>query len=182
VATCGLPAGLAAEASALGLPTLGADALSRPQRAKPAAQTEPAKPVAAPAPAARPAVVTPPAAAEPAPHTVTLDKPLRSGQRFYARGSDLIVTAMVSAGAEVIADGNIHVYAPLRGRALAGASGDKAARIFTTSLEAELVSVAGLYRTFDAGVPADVARQPATISLLEEGGELRLTVAPLALR
>lgn len=182
VATCGLPPALAAEASALGLPALGADALSRPQRAKPAEPAEPAKPAAAPAPAARPAVVTPPAAAEPAPHTVTLDKPLRSGQRFYARGCDLIVTAMVSAGAEVIADGNIHVYAPLRGRALAGASGDKAARIFTTSLEAELVSVAGLYRTFDAGVPADVARQPATISLIEDGGELRLTVAPLALR
>jgi septum site-determining protein MinC len=89
---------------------------------------------------------------------------------------------MISAGAEVIADGNIHVYAPLRGRALAGASGDKQARIFTTSMEAELVSVAGIYRTFEAGVPADLARQPATISLLEEGSELRLNVAPLALR
>ena len=89
---------------------------------------------------------------------------------------------MVSAGAEVIADGNIHVYAPLRGRALAGASGDKTARIFTTSLEAELVSVAGLYRTFEAGVPAEMARQPATINLIEEGDSLRLNVAPLALR
>jgi septum site-determining protein MinC len=120
--------------------------------------------------------------AEPAPRTVTLDKPLRSGQRFYARGCDLIVTAMVSAGAEVIADGNIHVYAPLRGRALAGASGDKTARIFTTSLEAELVSVAGLYRTFEAGVPAELARQPATIWLVGEDNDLRLNVAALALR
>ena len=125
-----------------------------------------------------------PVAPPPPPRTVTLDKPLRSGQRFYAQGSDLIVMAMVSAGAEVIADGNIHVYAPLRGRALAGASGDRAARIFTTSLEAELVSVAGIYRTFEAGVPADLARQPATISLTATSGEdePRLTVAPLALR
>jgi septum site-determining protein MinC len=123
-----------------------------------------------------------PVVAAPAPRTITLDKPLRSGQRFYAKGCDLIVTAMISAGAEVIADGNIHVYAPLRGRALAGASGDKQARIFTTSMEAELVSVAGIYRTFEAGVPADLDRQPATISLLEEGSELRLNVAPLALR
>ena len=122
-----------------------------------------------------------PVAALPA---VVVDKPLRSGQQVYARGADLIVMAMVSFGAEVIADGNIHVYAPLRGRALAGASGDRAARIFTTSLEAELVSVAGIYRTFEAGVPADLARQPATISLTVTTGEdePRLTVAPLALR
>ncbi|MFZ2267726.1 MAG: septum site-determining protein MinC, partial [Azonexus sp.] len=141
-------------------------------------------PVAAP-PAPAPVAPPPPAVAPPAeaaPRTITLDKPLRSGQRFYAKGCDLIVTAMVSAGAEVIADGNIHVYAPLRGRALAGASGDKNARIFTTSLEAELVSVAGLYRTFEAGVPADMARLPATISLVEEGEALRLNVQALALR
>lgn len=117
----------------------------------------------------------------PGPGTVVVDKPLRSGQQVYARGADLVVMAVVSFGAEVIADGNIHVYAPLRGRALAGASGDKSARIFTTSLEAELVSVAGLYRTFEAGVPADLARQPATVSLSGDG-EPRLTVAPLALR
>lgn len=175
VATRGLPEALAASASAVGLPSVGADALSKPQRAKVA---EPSAPPPAPviAPEPEPVVV------EPAPRTITLDKPLRSGQRFYAKGCDLIVTAMISAGAEVIADGNIHVYAPLRGRALAGANGDKQARIFTTSMEAELVSVAGIYRTFEAGVPADLARQPATISLLEEGSELRLNVAPLALR
>jgi len=120
----------------------------------------------------------------PGPGTVVVDKPLRSGQQVYARGADLVVMAVVSFGAEVIADGNIHVYAPLRGRALAGASGDRAARILTTSLEAELVSVAGIYRTFEAGVPADLARQPATISLTATSGEdePRLTVAPLALR
>ena len=162
-ATLGLPPELAAAAAQAGMPTLSRDALSRPARGK--------------APEPTPAPVVAPAA-----RTVTLDKPLRSGQRFYARDSDLIVTAMVSAGAEVIADGTIHVYAPLRGRALAGASGDKAARIFTTSLEAELVSVAGLYRTFESGVPADLARQPATVSLVGDGEQQRLHVAPLALR
>jgi septum site-determining protein MinC len=175
VATRGLPEALAAEAAAAGLPTIGSEALGRPARSKPAVAE-------VPPPAAVPTPLPQPPAAEPPPRTVTLDKPLRSGQRFYARGSDLIVTAMVSAGAEVIADGNIHVYAPLRGRALAGAGGDKTARIFTTSLEAELVSVAGLYRTFEAGVPADMARLPATVSLAEDGGEARLNIAPLALR
>jgi len=179
VATRGLPEPLASAAAAAGLPAIAGDALGRP-RAKAAEAPEPAP---APPPAPTPAPVAAPAPAlEAAARTVTLDKPLRSGQRFYAKGSDLIVMAMVSAGAEVIADGNIHVYAPLRGRALAGASGDKTARIFTTSLEAELVSVAGLYRTFEAGVPAELARQPATVSLLEDGGEARLNIAPLALR
>jgi septum site-determining protein MinC len=180
VATRGLPEALAAQAAAAGLPAVGAEALGRP-KAKAVEAAEPAPP---PVPVAAPVEIAPPPppAPEPAPRTVILDKPLRSGQRFYAKGSDLIVMAMVSAGAEVIADGNIHVYAPLRGRALAGASGDKDARIFTTSLEAELVSVAGLYRTFEAGVPAELARQPATISLLEDGGTARLNIAPLALR
>ncbi len=177
IATRGLPENLAGAAKAAGLPAVGADALGRSTARAKAAETPSAPPEPAPAP-----VVAPPPAPEPAPRTITLDKPLRSGQRFYAKGCDLIVTAMISAGAEVIADGNIHVYAPLRGRALAGASGDKAARIFTTSLEAELVSVAGIYRTFEAGVPAELARQPATIGLTEEGGESRLTVAALALR
>lgn len=182
VATHGLPETLAAAAANAGLPALADSALSRPPRTKPAQVAEPAAaPAPAPEPVAQPQAVTAPAP-EPAPRTITLDKPLRSGQRFYAKGCDLIVTAMVSAGAEVIADGNIHVYAPLRGRALAGASGDKNARIFTTSLEAELVSVAGLYRTFEAGVPADMARLPATVSLLEEAGQARLNIAPLALR
>jgi septum site-determining protein MinC len=174
IATRGLPEALAGAAHAAGLPAISADALGRSTARPKAAETPPPE---APAPA-----VASPAAPEPAPRTITLDKPLRSGQRFYAKGSDLIVTAMISAGAEVIADGNIHIYAPLRGRALAGASGDKTARIFTTCLEAELVSVAGIYRTFEAGVPAELARQPATVCLIVEGGESRLTVAALALR
>jgi septum site-determining protein MinC len=85
--------------------------------------------------------------------TLFIDRPLRSGQQVYARGGDLVVLAAVNAGAEVIADGHIHIYAPLHGRALAGASGAAEARIFCTRFDAELVSVAGLYRTFDSGVP-----------------------------
>lgn len=184
IATYGLPPLLAGSAAAAGLPALNEHALSR-QRSKAA---EPVAAEAAPAPApveaASPVAEAPaaPAPTEPPPRTVILDKPLRSGQRFYAKGSDLIVTAMVSAGAEVIADGNIHVYAPLRGRCLAGASGDTDARIFTTSLEAELLSIAGLYRTFEGGVPAELLRQPATINLIKNNDELRLNIAPLALR
>lgn len=73
-------------------------------------------------------------------------QPVRSGQQIYAKGGDLIVLAPVSAGAEILADGNIHIYAPLRGRALAGVQGDEAAMIFCQSLEAELISIAGRYK------------------------------------
>jgi septum site-determining protein MinC len=110
-----------------------------------------------------------PAASAPAPapvHAMIVDTPVRAGQRIYARGTDLIVTAVVNNGAELIADGSIHVYAPLHGRALAGASGNAGARIFALQLQPELVSIAGVYRTFDEGVPAEVARQPAQIRLV----------------
>jgi septum site-determining protein MinC len=103
--------------------------------------------------------------------TMVIDRPLRSGQQVYARGGDLVVLAAVNAGAEVIADGSIHIYAPLRGRALAGASGAAGARIFTTRFEAELVSIAGVYRTFDSGVPGNLAGQPVQVQLLETPGE-----------
>ena len=72
-----------------------------------------------------------------------IDKPLRSGQHVYAKGRDLIVMAMVNPGAEIMADGHIHVYAPLRGKAIAGAKGNKEARIYASCLEAELISIAG---------------------------------------
>ncbi|HEX2237392.1 MAG TPA: septum site-determining protein MinC [Gammaproteobacteria bacterium] len=78
--------------------------------------------------------------------TQLITQPVRSGQHIYARGGDLLILGTVSAGAEVIADGHIHVYGKLHGRALAGAQGDSAARIFAQSLEAELVAVAGVYR------------------------------------
>ena len=108
--------------------------------------------------------------------TVVVDKPLRSGQQVYARGADLVVLAVVSFGAEVIADGNIHVYAPLRGRAIAGARGNTEARIFSTCLEPQLVSIAGIYRTTETALPDNVAGKPAQVRLEGE----KLIIEPLA--
>lgn len=92
-----------------------------------------------------------PAAATPAEPAISCGRvitdPIRSGQQVYARGGDLVVLAPVSAGAELLADGHIHVYGPLRGRALAGVRGNTEARIICQSLEAELVSIAGHYKT-----------------------------------
>ena len=111
--------------------------------------------------------------------TLIIDRPLRSGQQAYARGGDLVVLAAVNAGAEVIADGSIHIYAPLRGRALAGASGECGARIFTTRFEAELVSIAGVYRTFEAGIPEPLAGRPVQVQLSDSGEGDRLSIAAL---
>ncbi len=83
--------------------------------------------------------------------TQVIDRPIRSGQQVYARNADLIVIGAVSPGAEVMADGNIHVYGSIQGRALAGARGRRDAAIFALDLQAELVAVAGVYRTFDDG-------------------------------
>jgi len=91
--------------------------------------------------------------AEPVPArsgTRIVDRPVRSGQQIYAKGGDLVVTAAVSEGAEVLADGSIHVYGPLRGKALAGASGDDGARIFCRRFEADLIAIAGCYMVADA--------------------------------
>lgn len=107
-------------------------AAQQPQQPRPAAQPEPA-----PAPA--PTTVMQKT-------TLMVTEPVRSGRQIYAAGGDLVVVAPVSAGAELVADGSIHVYGPMRGRALAGIGGDQTARIFCQSLEAELVSIAGLYR------------------------------------
>ncbi|MBX9869917.1 MAG: septum site-determining protein MinC [Burkholderiaceae bacterium] len=109
------------------------------------------------------APVAPPASALP---TMIVDTPVRAGQRIYARGCDLIVTASVNNGAEVIADGSIHIYAALRGRALAGASGNIQARIYAQTMEPELVSIAGTYRTFENGFPQLSAQHPVQIKLI----------------
>lgn len=101
----------------------------------------------------------------PANGTLLIDKPLRSGQQVYARGGDVVVTAVVSFGAEVIADGNVHVYAPLRGKAIAGARGNTEARIFSTCMEAQLVAVAGIYRTNEVPLPDTVLGKPAQVRL-----------------
>jgi septum site-determining protein MinC len=94
-------------------------------------------------------------------------EPVRSGTQIYARGTDLVVTAAVSPGAELVADGNIHVYGALRGRALAGANGDAGARIFCARLEAELVSIAGRYLVSEQ-LPAEQRGFPVEIALVDE--------------
>ena len=145
----------------------------------PSARTESAASPLNDAPPAPPAVVREVVEVEvevvrevpvPGPGTMVIDKPLRSGQQVYARGGDLVVLAMVSFGAEVIADGNIHVYAPLRGRAIAGARGNTDARIFSTCLEPQLVSIAGIYRTTETELPDAVRGKPAQVWL--EGEKL----------
>lgn len=115
----------------------------------------------------------------PGPATLVIDKPIRSGQKIYARGGDLVVLAMVNPGAEVVADGNIHVYAPLRGKAMAGARGNGSARIFSLCLEPELISIAGVYRTSESPLPAEVAGKPAQVRLSSEGGQDKLLIEPL---
>ena len=108
------------------------------------------------------------AAPEPIVNPITktrlIDTPVRSGQRIYAPHCDLIVTNHVSAGAELIADGNIHVYGMMRGRVLAGASGDRQAQIFCTHLAAELVSIAGEYWLSDQ-IPAEFYGKAARLNL-----------------
>ena len=114
----------------------------------------------------------PAAAAPAAPKARLVTEPVRSGTQIYARGGDLIVTAAVSPGAELVADGNIHVYGALRGRALAGASGDADARIFCTRLDAELISIAGRYLVSEQ-LPADVQSTPVQVALVDD----QLTIA-----
>lgn len=117
-----------------------------------------------------PAVLAPMAA-------LRVDKPLRSGQQVYAKGRDLIVMGMVNAGAEVIADGDIHVYGTLRGKAIAGARGNVHAQIFAQVMEPELISIAGVYRTSENALSADVLGQAAHVCLLSgpEGDKLLIT-------
>jgi septum site-determining protein MinC len=149
-----LPAQLAA-AAAVGLASFAPSA-TQPGRPRPTRPVETAPPPRAPAPRTAARLVT---------------EPVRSGTQIYARGTDLVVTAAVSPGAELIADGNIHVYGALRGRALAGASGDSAARIFCSRLEAELVSIAGHYLVSEQ-LPADQRGAPVQIALVDD----RLTI------
>ncbi len=127
-------------------------------------------------PGATAGAAQPQATAEPAHATLLIDKPLRSGQRVYTPG-DLIVLDVVSHGAEIIAGGNIHVYAPLRGRALAGAHGAEGARIFSTCFEPELVAIAGVYRTADQTLPDSIKGKPAHVLL--DGNALRIEALKL---
>jgi septum site-determining protein MinC len=144
-----LKAGLAAAPDAALTPTLS----QREREQQPETHSSAAQ---APAPAPVPA------------SALVIDKPLRSGQQVYARGRDLVVLSMVNPGAEVIADGHIHVYAPLRGKAIAGARGDAGARILTLCLEPELVSIAGVYRTSENALPDSVRGKPAQVRLADD--------------
>lgn len=99
--------------------------------------------------------------------TKIITQPVRSGQQVYAQGGDLLVMGMVSAGAEIIADGHIHVYGALRGRAYAGAQGDENARIFCRSLDAELIAIAGVY-TVNEELDSKLIRQPVQIQLAHD--------------
>jgi septum site-determining protein MinC len=101
----------------------------------------------------------------------TVYRPVRSGQQIYAKDGDLVVLGAVNAGAEVVADGDVHIYGPLRGRALAGAQGDRQARIFCQSMAAELVAIAGRYQTLDDSVPREVRGRAVQIVL--DGENLR---------
>lgn len=131
----------------------------------PAANKKPAEPAAKSEAPATPQLVARP--------TRVVRQPVRSGQQIYAQGGDLIVMAPVNAGAEVIADGNIHIYAPLRGRALAGVQGDVSARIFAQSMEAELLSIAGNYQVYEESLPGAVRGKAVQVYL--EGTQLLIS-------
>ncbi|CAJ0792213.1 Septum site-determining protein MinC [Ralstonia condita] len=153
-------------AQAFGLPLLDSHG-RRPRGEKDGkdAQDAPEHAQAAEAPAPAPAVPAADAVAM-QPGTMIVDRPLRSGQRIYARG-DLVVLDLVSDGAEVIAEGNIYIYASLRGRALAGVKGNLDARIFCTCLEPQLISIAGIYRTGETPWPDAYASKPAQVRLAD---------------
>ena len=127
---------------------------------------------AAPPPPAAPVPPAPAAAAEEIVAIPALQhhRPVRSGQRIYARHRDLVVTSAVGAGAEVMADGCVHVYGSLRGRAMAGVRGEVSARVFCHEFNAELVSVAGVFRVFET-IPPDLAGKPVQAWL--DGDDLR---------
>jgi septum site-determining protein MinC len=144
----------------------------------PAAGAKRSEPTEAPVPQ-RPAQAAPaPIATPPAPGTAIgtrtklVTQPVRSGTQIYARGGDLIVLSSVSPGAEVIADGHVHIYGTLRGRAIAGASGDAEARIFAGKLEAELLCIAGHYLVSEAIAPDHIG-QAVQVILTDD----RLTIA-----
>lgn len=106
--------------------------------------------------------------------SLTVVKPVRSGQQIYAAGSDMTVIAQTSAGSEIMADGSIHVYGALRGRVLAGALGNQSARIFCQSLHAELIAIAGRYQLLDES-DTELIGKPAMIKLVGE----KLVIEPL---
>jgi septum site-determining protein MinC len=126
-------------------------------------RAETAKAASEPAPTP-PASSASPAATQPAATTLQHLQPVRTGQQVYAQASDLVVVGAVANGAEVLADGNIHIYGALRGRAFAGALGDTGTRIFCSEFRAEIVSIAGHYRVFE-DLPPEFAGRAVQIRL-----------------
>jgi len=165
VAVCGAPESFRERADALCLglidPPDSSPHLSRAPVEPPVVQSE--SPSPPPEQSGHAEQMQPPE--QPPLDAMIIDRPIRSGQQIYARDRDLIVMAVVSPGAEVIADGNVHVYGSLAGRAIAGARGRRDARIFTLDLRAEIVAVAGLYKTFEEGVPENLRGKPVQIAL-----------------
>lgn len=158
------------------VPAAAIETASAPTDTSADAEPPASKPNGEPMPAREASSTTSAPSPTPAgPHSssaLVITKPLRSGQRVYARHTDLVVIGMVSQGAEVIADGNIHIYGPLRGKAMAGARGDTSARIFTTHLDAELLAVAGVYRVVEDKLDRTLQNQPALVRL--DGDTLRI--------
>lgn len=144
------------------------EAVELPLLAKFRAQYERDTPVAQDSAAPEPAVVPAPAPPPPAPRAESIGlvhtAPIRSGQQVYAQGRDLVVAATVGAGAEVIADGSVHIYGALRGRALAGALGETRARIFCREFHAELVSIAGHFKVLE-DIPPALRGRPVQVRL-----------------
>ncbi|MDR1423678.1 MAG: septum site-determining protein MinC [Azoarcus sp.] len=148
-----------------------------PQSAPRRAAREVAAPAAAPA--AKGPAASGPAASGPAASTLYVDRPVRSGQQIYAQGGDLVLLAGISPGSEVIADGNIHCFGPLAGRALAGARGDVNARVISTCFGPELVAVAGVYRTFEGGMPSMYAGRAVMVRLKPSAKNQSIVIEPL---
>lgn len=160
VGVCGASPALKKAAHAAGLAALQAPKSAKAQdsqKAAPAATSQPAQPV--------------PPTVQPAENR-TIEQNIRSGQQIYVKGGDLIIQGTVGAGAEVIADGNIHIYGALRGKAIAGASGDQSKKIYCYNMQPELISIAGNYWLSDT-LQGDYWGKPACIGL--QDGQLQLT-------
>jgi len=155
--------------------TAAVDALARtlelPVLTQFRAQVRTAPVAAEPKVEAEPKKAAQPEASEFSNPTLMHHQPVRSGQRVYARHRDLVVTSVVGAGAEVMADGCIHIYGPLRGRAAAGARGEVTARIFCQDFHAELISIAGVFRVFET-IPPELDGKPVQAWL--DGDDLKL--------
>ncbi len=179
VAVRGAPEYLHDSARRAGLAVLEGSAADMTPARHSATKAQPPVPEAAPAAArAEPPVQD----AAPSPlRSMIVERTIRSGQQVYARGCDLIVLGAISNGAEVIADGSIHCYGPLRGRAIAGAQGDREARIFSSNFGPELIAVAGVFRTFEKGIPAQIGGKAAQALLRGEEDKQSLVLEPLQL-